>query len=140
MSEPVAQMIKSADEVSLFLAEVSRLLEADDYSVNDAEWNGKVNKTRAYLAEKNISYDDVAEVVSGLETSNYSYTSVDRNSNYQNEEFWVFGKNFCFADQMESLYIKLKVRRFEDGGMLLIMSFHPEVLGGNRRKLKFSYK
>ncbi len=140
MSEPGAQSIKTADEVSEFLNEVSCLLEEEGFSVNDEEWHGKVNKTKAFLAERNISYDEVAEVVRNLNVSNYSYTSLDRNTKFENEEFWVFGKNHCFADQNESLYIKLKVRRFKDGGMLLIMSFHPEVLGGNRKKLKFPYK
>lgn len=73
-----------------------------------------------------------------LQVSNYSYTADDRNENFKNEKVWIFGITKKLIDEEENFYIKLKIRFIEDE-MLLVMSFHPEVLTVNNRKLEFPY-
>lgn len=42
-------------------------------------------------------------------------------------------------DKEEDLYIKLKIRKFEEN-LLLVMSFHPEEPKKDQEKLQFPYK
>lgn len=132
--------IKSIEEVNTFLNQVKVCLDDDSlWEINDGAWaGGRVNKTQAFLAEKNLHDDDVAEVIRELQIANYCYTADDRNANFPNETFWFFGITRYIIDSEEKLYIKLKIRRFEDE-ILLVMSFHPEQPSDPDNELTFPY-
>lgn len=120
------QYIKSKEDVDTFLIQVKACLDESLWMINDKLWaGGRVNKTQAYLAEKNLHDDDVAEIIRELQIANYCYTVDDRNVNFPNETFWIFGIKRYIIDSEEKLYIKLKIRKFEEK-FLLVMSFHPE--------------
>ena len=84
---------KSEEEVNAFLNQAKKCLSDDSlWKINDATWaDGRVNKTQTFMAEKNLHDDDVAEVIRELQVANYCYTSDDRNVNFPNESFWLFG-------------------------------------------------
>lgn len=132
--------IKSKDEVNTFLIRAKECLEDESsWKVNNTSWaNGKVNKTQAFMAEKNLHDDDVAEVIRELQIANYCYTADDRNVNFPNEMFWFFGITKMLIDSEEKLYVKLKIRKFEND-FLLVMSFHPEQSTGLDNELTFPY-
>ena len=109
------------------------------WKINDEQWaGGRVNKTQAFLAEKNLHDDDVAEIIRDLQVANYCYTADDRNDNFPNETFWFFGITKFIIDSEEKLYIKLKIRKFEEK-FLLVMSFHPEQPSDANNELTFPY-
>jgi hypothetical protein len=132
--------IKSKEEVNTFLDQAKACLDDESlWEINKETWTGvRVNKTQAFLAEKNLHDDDVAEVLKELQVSNYSYTVDDRNTNFPNETFWIFGMTRSIIDSEVKLYIKLKIRKFEDE-FLLVMSFHPEQPFGPDNELTFPY-
>lgn len=132
--------IKSREEVNTFLNQVKVCLDDDSlWKINDEPWaGGRVNKTQAFLAEKNLHDDDVAEVIRELQVVNYCYTADDRNANFPNETFWFFGITRFMIDSEEKLYIKLKIRKLEDE-FLLVMSFHPEQPSDQDNELTFPY-
>lgn len=132
--------IKSKEEVNTFLNQVKACL-ADEslWIINDGSWaGGRVNKTQEFLAEKNLQDDDVAGIIRELQIVNYCYTADDRNVNFQNETFWIFGMTKYIIDSEEKLYIKLKIRKFEED-FLLVMSFHPEQPFDSDNELTFPY-
>lgn len=137
----MAEYQKSKEEVRLFLDNVKALVsKGTDIRINCIPWKGKkVNKTLAYMAETGIGQKEMEKVVCELGTSNYSYTADDKNMNYKEEQVWIFGITKNLVDKDEDLYIKLKIRKVGEE-MLVIMSFHPETLGGRAQKLKFPYK
>lgn len=132
--------IKSREEVNTFLNQVKVCLDDDSlWKINDEQWaGGRVNKTQAFLAEKNLHDDDVAEIIRDLQVANYCYTADDRNANFPNETFWFFGITKFIIDSEEKLYIKLKIRKFEEK-FLLVMSFHPEQPPDANSELTFPY-
>lgn len=132
--------IKSREEVNTFLNQAKACLDDDSlWKINDETWaGGRVNKTQAFLAEKNLHDDDVAEVIRELQVSSYCYTADDRNANFPNEAFWFFGMTRLIIDSEEKLYIKMKIRKFEED-FLLVMSFHPEQPSGLDNGLTFPY-
>lgn len=131
---------KSEEEVNAFLNQAKKCLSDDSlWKINDATWaDGRVNKTQTFMAEKNLHDDDVAEVIRELQVANYCYTSDDRNVNFPNESFWLFGITRLIIDSEEKLYIKLKIRKFEED-FLLVMSFHPEQPTSSDNELTFPY-
>lgn len=132
--------IKTREEVDDFLNRVKSCLEDDSlWKINDETWSGgRVNKTQAFLAEKNLQDDDVAEIIRKLQVCHYCYTADDRNVNFPNEKFWFFGIEQFIIDTEEKLYIKLKIRKFEEE-ILLVMSFHPEQPCDPNNTLTFPY-
>ena len=133
-------MIKSENEVSIFLKLVFGILGDDNRcSINDAAWVGKENKTRKYMNETGIKFDDIKEVIKELTVANYSSTENDGNKNFPNELVWKFGITKTMVDVEEELYIKLKIRKFEED-TLLVMSFHPEEPKRPEDKLQFPYE
>lgn len=134
------RFIKSREEVNAFLNQAKACLLDDSlWKINDETWaGGRVNKTQAFMAEKNIQDDDVAEILKELQVSNYCYTSNDRNSNFPNETFWFFGITRLVIDSEEKLYIKLKIRKIQEN-FLLVMSFHPEQPISSDNDLTFPY-
>ena len=123
-----------------FLAKTRKILENDeDWHVNTKEWAGKINKTRRFMAETGITRNDIKQVILELFVKNYCYTSEDKNDNFPNEQFSIFGITKNFIDEDIDLYIKLKIRKIQDE-YLLIMSFHPEQPGRLEDKLQFPYK
>ena len=82
--------------------------------------------------------EDVADVINDLQVSNYCYTVEDRNLNFPNEFFWIFGITRVIVDSEEKLYIKLKIRKFKNV-YLLVMSFHPEQTTSSEDALTFPY-
>lgn len=133
------QFIKSREEVNTFLNRAKACLSDASWHINTETWaNGRINKTQTYLAEKNLKDDDVAEIIRELQIFNYCYTANDRNVNYSNETFWVFGTTKFIIDSEEKLYIKLKIRQFENE-YLLVMSFHPEQPVDPGTELTFPY-
>lgn len=137
----MAKAILGVPQVQNFLDTVSELLKTDDgWEINNKPWaGGKVNKTRAYMAETGIGPDVVKEVVEELRVRHYSSTEDDYNRNFKQEQVWKFGITKNLVDKDEKLYIKLKVRQFEDGDYLLIMSFHPQCPGDQQDELQFPY-
>lgn len=134
--------IKSIDEVKSFLKALPELLDSEDtWQINNRQWaNGKVNKTMQYMAETGIGTEVVKNVVRELRVRHYSSTEDDYNVNFQHEQVWIFGITKNLVDEEEKLYVKLKIREFENGGFLLIMSFHPERPKSLNDELKFPYK
>lgn len=132
--------IKPKEEVITFLNQAKACLDDESlWTINNELWaNGRVNKTQAFMAEKNLHDDDVAEVIMDLQVSNYCYTADDRNTNFPNETFWFFGITRMIIDSEEKLYIKLKIRKFDDD-FLLVMSFHPEQPNSSDNELTFPY-
>lgn len=132
--------IKTREEVDAYLKRVKICLnDESSWRINDEKWLGRrVNKTEAFLAEKNLSDDDVAAIIRELQVANYSYTDDDRNSRFPNELFWFFGMTHCIIDSEEKLYIKLKIREMQ-GEFLLVMSFHPEKPQNPADELTFPY-
>ncbi len=133
--------IKSIEEVKKFLEEAKKLaLDRERRYINNEEWaNGRVNKTRLYIAETQISLEHIWKVISELQVNNYSSTKKDVNPNFPNEEVWIFGIKKVMVDELQDLYIKLKIRRIESK-FLLLMSFHPEMPSRENKKLTFPYK
>lgn len=118
--------IESKENVKAFLIKVKQCIDNNSWTINNNPWaNGIVNKTNLFMAEKNLSDIDVISVVKELSLVNYSYTDYDINPNFPNETFWFFGIKKYIVDTKENLYIKLKVREFDED-YLLIMSFHRE--------------
>ena len=134
------QIIRPKDEVIKFLEQAKNcLIEETTWTINNETWaNGRVNKTQAFMAERNLKDEDVADVIKELQVSNYCYTVEDRNANYPNEFFWIFGITMVIVDSEEDLYIKLKIRKFEED-YLLVMSFHPEQTTSSEDALTFPY-
>lgn len=55
--------------------------------INDDEWaDGRENKTRTYMTEKNLKRLDVIRVLQKLQVRNYAYTEEDRNRNFAKQE------------------------------------------------------
>lgn len=130
---------KDRYEVQAYLEEVRRLISEGNVLLNNRLWaEGKVNKTQQYMAETGIAKKDIEQVISELQVPNYSYTTDDQNSNFENEQFWIFGITKNLVDKEEDLYIKLKIRVIDDK-RLLIMSFHPEKPDKGNKKLRFPY-
>lgn len=131
---------RTEEEVKAFLKQVKACLDDDSlWNINNEPWaSRRVNKTQAFLAEKNLSDDDVADVIRKLQAANYCYTADDRNKKFPNETFWIFGITAFLVDTEEKLYIKLKIRKFEDA-FLLVMSFHPEQPSDPDDQLTFPY-
>ena len=133
-------MIKTKTEVDDFLNEFQNGdVKTDNVIINDVPWKRKVNKTRAYLAETGLRVEDVFEVIKRLKVENYSYTELDSNKNFAEEEVWFFGITENLVDREENYYIKLKIRK-DDEVIRLIMSFHPESPNEPDEKLEFPYK
>lgn len=132
--------VKSIEEVRKFLKKVYVLALSEEHTmINNRPWAGKVNKTRQYMAETGIKAPMIREIVRELKVCNYSSTKDDKNDNFINEKVWIFGITKNIVDQNENLYIKLKIRKFEEDE-LLIMSFHPEKPIKAEEKLVFPYK
>ncbi len=123
----MAKYQKAKEEVESFLNDVKSIISnGKNIAINNVPWSGnKVNKTLAYMAETQITQKDIEKVIYELQLSNYSYTADDKNVNYKDEQVWIFGITKTIIDKDEDLYIKLKIRIFQEE-MLLIMSFHPE--------------
>lgn len=137
----MAKYQKTKDEVNRFLEDVKAIiLKGANVQINNKPWKGnRVNKTLTYMAETGISFEDIKNVIYELKLSNYSYTADETNSNFKDEQVWIFGITKNMVDKEQDLYIKLKIRVFEDK-LLLIMSFHPEEPRIYDKKLKFPYK
>ena len=134
--------IKGIEDVKKFLQALPELLDSEDtWQINNRPWaNGKVNKTMQYMAETGIGTEVIKNVVRELKVKHYSSTEDDYNVNFQHEQVWKFGITKNLVDEEEKLYIKLKIRAFENGDFLLIMSFHPESPKHLTDELKFPYK
>lgn len=76
--------IKAREEVECFLQKVKSLTLHDELTeINSTVWaNGKVNKTRQYMAETGIDKEAILDVIRQLEVENYSSTDRDRNSRH----------------------------------------------------------
>ena len=86
--------IRSREEVESYLLNVSKLLDDEDSFIINTKpkANGKVNKTTKFMTERNIDESVVCSIIKTLTVQNYSYTELDRDSNFPNEYFWFFGK------------------------------------------------
>lgn len=136
----VGRIIRPPDEVEGFLEKVRELLTDDEkVSINSGPWaNGRVNKTRQYMAETGIHKGTMVDVIRDLQVSNYSCTKPERNPNFPNEYVWEFGVTKNLVDKDEDLYVKLKIRKIDEE-YLLVMSFHPEQPSRQEEKLTFPY-
>ena len=115
---------KSDDEISKFLENIKSLIKEGHVDFNIRPWKLKVNKTLKYMTEKNISTKDISKALLELEVDDFCYVEDDRNSFFSGE-FWFFTRDYCLVDEVESMYIKLKL--FDHGDRkVLVMSFHPQ--------------
>lgn len=131
---------KDKEEVQRFLDHVKDIiLKGKNIHINNLPWNNRVNKTLAYMAETGIHQQDIEKIICELQIFNYCYTTDDRNKNFKDEQFWIFGITKNIIDKDEDLYIKLKIRIIGEE-ILLIMSFHPEEYDHKSKKLEFPYK
>lgn len=133
-------MQETQDKVEAFLKQVKEILKDDEnWNINDEPWVGKVNKTLRYMTEKNLKKKDIKPIIKELTLENYSSTKPDKNMKFKNEYIWEFGITKMLVDDIDDLYIKLKIRKFDDD-YLLVMSFHPEEPGRPEKKLQFPYR
>lgn len=133
-------MQETSDKVEMFLEQVKEILKDDEnWTINDEPWVGKVNKTLRYMTEKNLKKKDIKLIIEELTIDNYCATKPDTNTNFKGEWVWEFGVTKTIVDEAEDLYIKLKIRKFDDD-YLLVMSFHPEEPDRPEKKLEFPYK
>lgn len=133
-------MQETPEKVEVFLEQVKKILSDDaNWTINDGAWFGKVNKTFRYMTEKNLKKQDVKPIIEELTLENYCATKLDTNANFKGEKIWEFGITKTLVDETEDLYIKLKIRKFDDD-YLLVMSFHPEEPDKPDKKLQFPYK
>lgn len=137
----MGRYIKTPDEVAEMLKTIRGILVCKkNVQINNKCWaDGKVNKTRQYMAETKVTEKDIRNVISKLEVKHYSSTEDDVNPHFPNEEVWIFGIRANLVDKEEDFYIKLKIRELK-GKKLLIMSFHPEEPQDETKKLRFPYK
>ena len=133
--------IEPREQVIKFLRELQELaIDENHVQVNSGSWaDGKINKTRVYMAESGITKSDMCKVISELNIENYCATKPDVNPNFTGEVIREFGIDKNLVDREEHYYIKLKVRKFHEK-YLIIMSFHPEQPMFQNQKLKFPYK
>lgn len=133
-------MQETPDKVERFLEMVKEILKNDaNWCINNEPWVGKVNKTLCYMTEKNLKKTDIKPIIEELTIENYCATKLDTNTNFKGEYIWEFGITKMLVDDVEDLYIKLKIRKFDDA-YLLVMSFHPEEPDRPEKKLQFPYK
>lgn len=133
-------MKETPDKVEAFLEQVREILKNDEnWTINDKPWEGKVNKTLRYMAEKNLKGKDIKPIIEELTLENYCATKLDTNTNFKGEWIWEFGITKMVVDDIEDLYIKLKIRKLGDD-CLLVMSFHPEEPDRPEKRLHFPYK
>lgn len=133
-------MVETQDKVEAFLEQVKEILKDDEnWNINAEPWVGKVNKTLRYMTEKNLKKKDIKPIIEELALENYCDTKPDINVNFKGEYIWEFGIAKTLVDERENLYIKLKIRKFDDD-ILLVMSFHPEEPDKPEKKLQFPYK
>ena len=133
-------MQETPDKVELFLEQVKEILKNDEnWDINDTPWVGKVNKTLRYMTEKNLKKKDFKPIIEELTLENYCATKHDTNKNFKDDWIWEFGITKTVVDDAEDLYIKMKIRKFEDD-YLLVMSFHPEEPNKPEKKLQFPYR
>lgn len=133
-------IIMPPEDVNSFLTTTRKILENDeDWQINTKEWDGKINKTRNFMAETGITRTDIKHILSELSVKNYCYTREDINNNFPNEQFWIFGITKNMIDEDVALYIKLKIRKIKDE-YLLVMSFHSEQPRIPEDKLQFPYE
>ncbi len=101
----MSKRVASEMEVETFLDTVRCLAEdREGVSVNDKPWHGKSNKTKEFMAETGLKLKDLREFVKELTVNDYSYTDLDCNSDFENEEVWIFGKSKCIVDTQEDSY------------------------------------
>ncbi len=136
----MATIQKTPWQVEEFLGQVKEILQKETCVIlNDEEWDdGRENKTRTYMAEKNLKAADVIRTLQKLQVKNYAYTEEDRNKNFAGQEVWFFGINECMVDEVEELYIKMKKLTIDED-YLKVMSFHPERPSKDEKKLTFPY-
>lgn len=89
----MATIPKTPCQVEAFLEQVKKILKKEEcVIINDDKWaDGRENKTRTYIAEKNLKRLDVINVLQKLQVENYAYTEKDRNKNFAEQEVWIFG-------------------------------------------------
>lgn len=136
----MSSRIALATEVQAFLDKMQSLINNDlTVRINNKSWANKCNKTQAFMAETGLKLKDIKEILQELQICNYSYTDIDYNQSFANEELWIFGITKNIIDMEEDLYIKLKIRgSFIE--VVQIMSFHREQPSKPEDKLKFPYK
>lgn len=137
----MADILKTPCEVEEFLEQVKEILTREEcVIINDDEWaDGRENKTRMYMTEKNLKRTDIIRVLQELQVKNYAYTGEDRNKNFSGQEVWLFGIRKCMVDEIDELYIKLKKVTIDED-YLKVMSFHPEKPLKTGDKLTFPYE
>lgn len=136
----MATIPKSPRQVEEFLERVKEVLKKEDcVIINDDEWaDGRENKTRTYMTEKNLKRLDVIRVLQKLQVRNYAYTEEDRNRNFAKQEVWFFGINEYMVDEVDELYVKFKMITLDEE-YIKVMSFHPERPSKAEEKLNFPY-
>lgn len=102
----MATIQKTPCQVEEFLEQVKEILKKENcVIINDDEWaDGRENKTRTYMAEKNLKRIDIIRVLNKLQVENYSYTEEDRNKNFADQEVWFFGISEYMVDENERNY------------------------------------
>ena len=136
----MAAILKSPCQVEEFLRQVREILKKEEcVIINVEQWaDGRENKTRTYMAEKNFSRSDIIKVLQKLQVKHYAYTEEDRNKNFAGQEVWFLGITECMVDDVEALYIKLKIITLDED-YVKVMSFHPERPSQSEEKLTFPY-
>lgn len=84
----MATIPKTPCQVEEFLSQVKEILQKEAcVIINDDEWaDGRENKTRTFMAEKNLKALDVIKTLQKLQVKNYAYTEEDRNKNFAGQE------------------------------------------------------
>ncbi|MGI6777139.1 MAG: hypothetical protein ACOX7R_03655 [Acetivibrionales bacterium] len=124
-------MIKTEEEVEVFLDKIHAIIEEDERNLVLLGRTKGLDKTDVFMKEYNIKHKMICDELLKLSVLNYSYTEYDDNPKWKHEEIWVFGKFFMVEgiECNETIYIKLKLRN-----NVICMSFHPQVFS-----LKYPY-
>jgi len=112
-------MVKTKEEVEQFLELIKCALKQSYQNLTIIKKTKGEDKTREFMIENNIRHERICGELIKLDVSNYSYTEKDDNKNWQGE-VWIFGQIMEVRhNQMEEIYIKLKIRN-----SIICMSFH----------------
>ncbi len=137
----MARIPKISCQVEEFLEQAKEIMKNEEcVIINNEEWaDGRENKTRTFMTEKNLKRKDVVSVLNKLDVKNYAYTEEDRNRNFTKQEVWFFGIHEYIVDEYVDLYVKVKKLTLDED-YIKVMSFHPERPSRAEEKLTFPYQ
>ena len=85
-------MQETPEKVEQFLEQVKKVLpNENNWTINDSEWTGKVNKTLRFMTEKNLKKKDIKPIIEELTLENYCATKPEANPNFKASRYGSSG-------------------------------------------------